>query len=159
MLNKNDCLVLLAKMGTRGIDVDPQMKKLLLAKEIPTDVLKFIAQNQGIEAVNFYEMLRKKHNKQKSPLYTNILKEPQTEEDIITTLVCLLTQIILYGNKLNEAKYSFFEEVRAGEISTVLNNYFLSNDLTRSSDLLKAIKLDLLVLEYLNGRRELSPEE
>lgn len=159
MLNKNDCLVLLAKMGTRGIDVDPQMKKLLLAKEIPTDVLKFIAQNQGIEAVNFYEMLRKKHNKQKSPLYTNILKEPQTEEDIITTLVCLLTQIILYGSKLNEAKYSFFEEVRAGEISTVLNNYFLSNDLTRSSDLLKAIKLDLLVLEYLNGRRELSPEE
>ena len=159
MLNKNDCLVLLAKMGARGINVDPQMKKLLLAKEIPTDVLKFIAQNQGIEAVNFYEMLRKKHNKQKSPLYTNILKEPQTEEDIITTLVCLLTQITLYGNKLGEAKYSFFEEVRAGEISTVLNNYFTLNDLTHGTDILKAIKLDLLVLEYLNGRRELTPEE
>jgi hypothetical protein len=155
MLNKNDCLVILAKMSTKGINVDAQMKKLLVAKEIPTETLKFIAQNQGIEAVNFYEMLRKKHNKQKSPLYTNILRGVETEEDIITTLVCLLTQIILYGNKLGTEKYNFFTEVRANEISTILNNYFTLNDLTNSAELLKAIKMDLLVLEYLNGRREL----
>ena len=38
------------------------MRKLVMSREVPLEVLKFISDNRGIEASNFYEMLRKKHN-------------------------------------------------------------------------------------------------
>ena len=104
---------------------------------------------------NFYEMLRKKYNQKKSPLYLNIVKEVSQPDEVITTLSCLLTQITLYGNKL-EAKDSFIKEVRAEEITRVLNEYFKTGVYDTCVSLLKIIKSDLLVLEYINGRRELN---
>lgn len=156
MLTKNDCMSILIGMEDRGINVDKSMKKLLVSKDIPIDVLKFISQNQGLETVNFYEMLRKKHNKNKSPLYTNILNEADTIEKALTTLSCLLTQIILYGNKLELQQETFFKEIRAKEIASSLNTYFEIGESENCFKLLKLIKSDLLVLEYLNDRRELA---
>jgi hypothetical protein len=75
---------------------------------------------------------------------------------MIVTLSCLLTQITLWGNKLTDQKEFFFKEVRAAEITKTLTNYFDNYDATDCINLLKLIKTDLLVLEYLNGRRELS---
>ena len=46
------------------------------------------------------------------------------------------------------------KEVRAEEISRALNEYFKQEDLSLATHVLKAVKTDLLVLEYLNGRRE-----
>ena len=156
MITKNDCLSILVKLGDSGIQgTDPYIRKLLVSKEIPLDVLKFISENRGIEVGNFYEMLRKSHNQKKSPLYTNILKEVENPEELITTLSCLLTQIILYGNKLIN-RDQFFREVRAEEISRVLNNFFKTGTYEESSALLKLIKSDLLVLEYIAGRRDLA---
>ena len=96
MITKNDCLTLLVALEDKGINIDLQMKKLITAKEIPIDVLKFILDNRGVEVANFYEMLRKKHNQKKSPLYHNIVKELSDIEEVITTLACLLVQITLY---------------------------------------------------------------
>jgi hypothetical protein len=100
-------------------------------------------------------MLRKKHNQKKSPLYLNIVKEVSTLDDVITTLVCLLTQITLYSNKLDN-KDSFLKEVRAEEITRVLNEYFKEGTYDTCIALLKIIKSDLLVLEYIAGRRDLN---
>lgn len=155
MLTKNDCMTLLVKLEDRGLNINSYMKKLLVARDIPLDVLKFIANNQGIEVVNFYEMLRKKHNQKKSPLYKNILKEVASKEDIITTLVCLLTQVTLYSNKLESGQELFLKEVRAEEISRVINQYFKTGEIETCGNLLRLIKTDLLVLEHLNGRRDL----
>lgn len=156
MLTKSDCLSILVKMGDSGIDTSQYMRKLVISSTIPVEVLEFIAKNKGIEAVNFYEMLRKKHNKDKSPLYTNILKGDEAKQDKITTLVCLLTQIVLYGNKLESLtqKDQFLKEVRAEEITRVLNSYFKTGSTEEISTLLDLIKVDLLVLEGLTGRRE-----
>ena len=154
MITKNDCMSILIKLEDRGINIDNYMRKLVVAKEIPLEVLKFISQHRGIEVANFYEMLRKKHNQKKSPLYLNIVKEVSDLDDVITTLVCLLTQITLYGNKL-EAKDSFLKEVRAEEITRVLNEYFKTGVYDSCLALLKIIKSDLLVLEYIGGRRDL----
>lgn len=154
MITKTDCMSLLVKLEDKGIDVNPYMKKLIVSKEIPLDVLRFIADNRGIEIINFYEMLRHSYNKKKSPLYKNILQEVETPEDTIILLSCLLTQIILYGNKL-ENKGSFLKEARAEEITRVLNTYFKDNNIGEGLALLKLIKSDLLVLEYIAGRREL----
>lgn len=154
MISKNDCMALLVKLEDKGVNINTYMRKLLVSKEVPFEVLQFISQNQGIEVTNFYEMLRKKHNKSKSPLYTNIVKEVEDEEKVLTTLSSLLTQILLYSNKL-EDKESFLKEVRASEVTQVLQNYFNDGEFSSCQSLLKLIKADLMVLEYINGRREL----
>ncbi len=154
MITKNDCLSILVKMEDNGLNVNSYIKKLVGSKEIPLDVLQFISRNRGIEVGNFYEMLRKKHNQSKSPLYTNILKEVDNINDVITTLTCLMTQIVLYGKKL-EDNSQFYKEVRAEEITRVLNDYFKTEIPDSCVKLIKLIKSDILVLEYIAGRREL----
>ena len=154
MITKNDCLTILVALEDKGVNIDKPMRKLVTSKEIPTDVLKFILDNRGIEVANFYEMLRKKHNDKKSPLYHNIVKDLEDTEEIITTLACLLVQITLYGKKLPSNKEIFQREVRAEEITRVLNNYYSTGEYTQCLALLKLLKADLLVLEHIGGRRE-----
>jgi hypothetical protein len=154
MITKNDCLTVLVSLEDRGLDINQPMKKLITSKEIPLDVLKFILDNRGIEVANFYEMLRKKHNNKKSPLYHNIVKDITDPEDVVTTLACLLVQITLYSNKLPANKEMFQREVRAEEVTRVLNNYYSTGTLDSCIALMKLIKSDLLVLEHVSGRRE-----
>ena len=155
MITKNDCLSILVKLEDSGIsEASIYVKKMFLAKEPPIEVLRFIAQNRGFEISHFYEVLRKSHNKNKSPLYTNIVREISDPKEITTTLSSLLTQILLYGNKLSYP-LTFYKEARAEEISRVLNTYFKTGDLDSCITLLKLIKSDLLVMEYIAGRRDL----
>ncbi len=154
MITKNDCLTVLVALEDRGLNINQPMKKLIASKEVPYEVLKFILDNRGIEVANFYEMLRKKHNDKKSPLYHNIVKEITDPEEIITTLACLLVQITLYGKRLPTNKEIFQREVRAEEITRVLNNYYATGLMDQCLALLKLIKTDLLVLEHISGRRE-----
>jgi hypothetical protein len=154
MITKNDCLTILVALEDKGVDIDKPMRKLVTTKEIPMDVLKFILDNRGIEVANFYEMLRKKHNQKKSPLYHNIVKDITDTDEIITTLACLLVQITLYGNKLTSNREIFQREVRAEEITRVLNTYYSTGEFDQCLALLKLLKTDLLVLEHISGRRE-----
>ena len=153
MITKNDCLTVLVALEDKGLDINQPMKKLVTSKEVPLDVLKFILDNRGIEVAHFYEMLRKKHNDKKSPLYHNIVKDITDPEEIITTLACLLVQITLYSKKLQANKEIFKREVRAEEITRVLNDYYTTGTLDSCLVLLKLIKSDLLVLEHISGRR------
>ena len=155
MLNKSDCMSILIKLEDKGVDINAQMKKLILAKDIPIDVLKFIAEKQGLEAVNFYEMLRKSYNNKKSKLYKNILDDIKLE-DVCVILSSLLLQIALYSSKLTDTTNSFLQEIRANEISEALADFYKSDNVEKCLAVLNAIKTDLLVLEYLNGRRELN---
>ena len=154
MITKNDCLTVLVSLEDKGINIDTMMKKLLTSKDIPLDVLKFILEHRGIEVANFYEMLRKKHNQNKSPLYHNIVKDIDDPDEIITTLACLLVQVTLYSRKLTVSRDVFQREVRAEEISRVLNNYYSTGTLDQCIALIKLLKTDLLVLEYISGRRD-----
>ena len=156
MITKNDCLTILVSLEDKGINIDQQMKRLITSKEIPIEVLKFILINRGIEVANFYEMLRKKHNQKKSPLYRNIVKDITDPEEIITTLACLLVQITLYSKKLSSNRDIFLREVRAEEISRVLNEYYATGTLDSCLALMKLLKSDLLVLEHISGRRGLT---
>ena len=156
MITKNDCLSILTKLDESGVSgVNSYVRKLVVARDIPLEVLEFISDNRGLEVSKFYEMLRKSHNQKKSPLYTNILKEIEDPQEVVTTLSCLLTQILLYGKKL-ENKDQFFREVRAEELTRVLNNYFKTGLYEECLHLIKILKSDLLVLEYIAGRRELN---
>lgn len=154
MITKNDCLTILVALEDKGVNIDKPMKKLVTTKDIPMDVLKFILDNRGIEVANFYEMLRKKHNQKKSPLYHNIVKDIEDVDEIITTLACLLVQINLYSKKLPANREIFQREVRAEEITRVLNNYYSTGEFDQCLALIKLLKADLLVLEHISGRRE-----
>lgn len=154
MITKNDCLTILVALEDKGINIDKPMRKLVTTKDIPMEVLKFILDNRGIEVANFYEMLRKKHNQKKSPLYHNIVKDIDDVDEVITTLACLLVQIALYSKKLPTNREIFQREVRAEEITRVLNNYYSTREFDQCLALIKLLKADLLVLEYISGRRE-----
>ena len=154
MITKNDCLTVLVALEDKGLDINPIMKKLITAKDVPHEVLKFILDNRGIEVASFYEMLRKKHNDKKSPLYHNIVKDIVDPDEVIITLACLLVQISLYSKKLPANKEIFQREVRAEEITRVLNDYYATGVLDNCLALLRLLKADLLVLEHISGRRE-----
>lgn len=154
MINKSDLMTILVALEDKGVNINAPMRKLVTSKEPPLEVLKFILDNRGIEVANFYEMLRKKHNQKKSPLYHNIVKEITDPDDVITTLACLLVQITLYSNKLTTNKGIFQREVRAEEITRVLNDFYSTGSLDKCLALLKLLKTDLLVLEYISGRRD-----
>lgn len=154
MITKNDCLTLLVSLEDKGVNINNPMKRLITSKDIPLDVLKFILEHRGIEVANFYEMLRKKHNQKKSPLYHNIVKEVTDTDELITTLTCLLVQIALYGKKLEANREIFQREVRAEEITRVLNHYYNTGEFDQCLALIKLLKTDLLVLEHISGRRE-----
>lgn len=156
MLTKNDCMNILLKLEDRGLQIDTYMRALAISKEPPIEVLKFIASNNGIEVIQFYEMLRKKHNTKQSPLYKNILDCGGYRDDALTTLTCLLLQIVLYSNKLEENSERFLVEARADEISNAIAAYFNTQNIEVCQNLLRLIKSDILVLEYLEGRREIA---
>lgn len=149
-------MTVLVALEDKGVNINTPMRKLVTAKEIPMDVLKFILDNRGIEVANFYEMLRKKHNQKKSPLYHNIVKDITDPDEVVTTLACLLVQITLYSRKLTSNKEIFQREVRAEEVSRVLNNYYATGTLDSCLALIKLLKSDLLVLEHISGRRGLT---
>lgn len=154
MLTKNDCLSILVSLEDRGVLIDTMLYKLVQATEPPIEVLKFIIENRGMSINSFYENLRKKHNQHKSALYTNIVKEVLADEEILTVLTSLLVQISLYGKNVSQPE-QFYKEARAEEITIALQNYFATGDLQKCKTLLHLIRADLLVLEYLAGRRQL----
>ena len=100
-------------------------------------------------------MLRKSYNNKKSKLYKNILDDIKLE-DVCVILSSLLLQIALYSSKLTDTKNSFLQEIRANEISEALADFYKSDSVEKCMAVLNAVKTDLLVLEYLNGRRELN---
>lgn len=149
-ITKNDCLLLLTKMQEDGVDTRAQVNKLFSTPGIPLDVLKFINNHKQLEVISFYERIRKNYNNKRSKLYINIMKEIDDPEEIITTLSALLTQIILTSGKVDNKKL-FLSNVRAGEITRVLNNYFNTFDVESARKLLHLFKCDIKALESIRN--------
>ena len=146
MITKNDCILLLTDISSRGIETTAVMKKLLSHPDVDLDVIKFINENRPLEVCQFYERLRYNYNHKKSKLYINIVKDIEDTNDVLTTLSALLTQILLYS-KSCEDREMFLKHTRAEEISMVLTRYFKYYDLSVCLQLLRLIKLDLKALE------------
>ena len=109
MLRKNDCLMLLTELEALGYDVDVQMKKLMMSKDLSLDVIKFINDCRPLDVTNFYNHLRVNYNKKKSKLYINIVKEIDEPDEVLTTLASLNLQILLYSREV-EDKQLFYSK-------------------------------------------------
>ena len=150
MITKNDCILLLTEIQTKtGESTDKYIKQLFTQVDIPIEVLLFINNNRQLELTKFYEKLRKSYNNKKSSLYINIVKEIEDPVEVLTTLSSLNLQILLFSKKLSD-KAMFFNHARSSEITYVLNNYFKTYDIQPCLKLLKLIKADLKVCEFLN---------
>ncbi len=148
MISKNDCLLLLADIKSKGINTDEQIKELLNSNNIPLSVIKFINDNRQLDLVDFYERLRKNYNNKKSQLYINIVKEIEEPAEVLTTLSAMLTQILLFSKNVSN-RQMFLKHARANDITKVLNLYFQTYDLTNCLKLLRIIKVDLKALESI----------
>lgn len=152
MITKNDCLSLLTTIDDK--DTNKYIKILLTGKNIPLEVLQFIADKKGLELMNFYDHIRQNHNKKKSPLYVNIIKESDDYKNIRTTLSSFLNQALLYSNKLDDST-KFLKEARVEEVSRALNTYFKSDDMGECLAVMRLIRADLFFMEYVADRRKL----
>ena len=149
MITKTDCVLLLTELQENGVDVSLQLKKLIKQSEPDIEIIKFINDNRQLDLSNFYNKIRKSYNDKKSKLYINIVKEITDPNKVLTTLSAMLTQILLFSETA-ENKQLFLKHARAEEISLVLLNYFKNYDLTNCMKLLRIIKADLKVIEYIN---------
>lgn len=148
MISKNDCILLLSDIESRGIDTKAQINELLTSNTLPLSVIKFINDNRQLDLASFYEGIRKSYNKKSSNLYINIVKEIEDPTEVLTTLSAMLTQILRYSKKV-ENKTMFLRHARANDITKVLNNYFANYDLTLCLKLMRIIKADIKALESI----------
>lgn len=151
MITKTDCILLLTEQQENGIDVSNMLNTLIKQQEPSIEVIKFINDNRQLDLSKFYEKIRKSYNNKRSNLYINIVKEIEDPNEVVITLSAMLTQILLFGKEA-ENKQLFLKHARAEEISLVLFNYFKNYDITNCIKLLKLIKADLKVVEFINGR-------
>lgn len=155
MISKNDLLLLLTELEDSGIDCSEEISSLYTPTAPIIDILKFINGNRSLDLVNFYEKLRKSYNHKSSKLYKNIVQCDENTEinpnTTLTTLSALLNQILQFNV---DDKPMFLKHARAEEIIDVLNIYLKTFDIQPAHKLLTLIKADLVVSEYINGRRE-----
>lgn len=150
MVTKNDCLLLLAELQDKGIDTKPYVVKTLKSNSVDLEVLHFINKNRPLELSLFYNFLRKRYNEKKSKLYKEIVQiDIKKPKDMIVTLSSLLTQILLYSNKVDN-KQLFLKHSRADEITKVLLRYFENYDLQLSVQMLNLLKADLKACEEIS---------
>ncbi len=153
MITKNDLVLILSDMEDNGYNTQDYIKKVITAKDVPFDVIKYINETREMDVNKFYSHIRKSYNQKKSKLYINIMKEIEDVNDVLTTLASLNLQILLYSKNV-EDRQMFLRHSRAEEISKVLAIYFKNYDLTNCVKLLRLIKADIVAFETLSGRRD-----
>ena len=154
MISKQDVLLLLTDLSERGIDCNEQIEGLYANKPV-IEILKFINSHQPLDLILFYEKLRKSYNHKSSKLYKNIVKSDENVEIdpnlTLTTLSALLNQILQFKT---EDKPLFLKHARADEIVKVLDIYMNTYNIQPAYKLLTLIKSDLVVGEFINGKRK-----
>lgn len=151
MITRRDCLLLLAELQQKGIDTLAMSQKAMKSNSIDIEVIKFINDHRKFEANQFYEKLRKSYNNKKSMLYKNIVTcdEIDCTANVVTTLGALNLQILLFLDKVSDAKM-FMRHLRYEEITQALLNYAQTFDLVPCIKVLQIIKADLKAFEYIN---------
>lgn len=155
MITRNDCVLLLTEIQNQtGESTTKYIKELFRSNDISVDILKYINDKRQLDLTKFYQKLRKSYNNKRSSLYINIVKETEDPTEVLTTLASLNLQILLFAKSVDD-KPMFFSHARSNEITLVLNNYFKTYDIQPCLKLLRLIKADLKVCEFIEGRNEI----
>ena len=156
MLTKNDLALILTEMENNGVEGShEQLLRLFGSVGIPMEPLRFIASNRHLDVIGFYDLIRRNHNEKRSSLYKNIVKDIEDPTEAISTLSAFALQLFLYSKHIEDGsdKAQFYRQVRAEEVTRVLNMYYRDFDVTSALKMLRLIKADILALEEASGRR------
>lgn len=150
MITKQDCLLLLSDLQSKGIDTKDMVRKCVSSNSVDMQVLKFINDNRPLDIVNFYEKLRKSYNNKKSNLYKNIVKDLDESQinEVLTTLSSLLLQTFIFSKSVEDSEM-FLKHARAEEINLCLLEYIRTYSLISCIKLLRLVKADLKALESI----------
>lgn len=151
MITKQDCLLLLSELRSKGVDTTAQIRKCVSSPTVDLDILKFINDNRPLDIVDFYTKIRKSYNNKKSVLYKNIVKELDETQitDILSTLASLQLQIFLFAKNVDDPEL-FYKHARLDEISKCLLDYSQSYSLVNCINLLRIVKADMKALESIS---------
>lgn len=151
MITKTDCLNKLFEIKNKGINVDKEIKQLIISKEPSIEIIKVINDNLELPLRTFYEKLRKSYNDKRSKLYINIVKDNELEpREVLCTLGSLQLQILLFNKTIDDV--SFLNMARFNEISKCLLNYYETGDIVQCQKLLEVFKIDLKCLEEISKK-------
>lgn len=155
MLQTNDLILLLTELEEAGDDKAHSLIRDIIGRpSVSLTALKYVNDQRQLDVVSFYEHIRKNNNEKRSPLYKNIVKDMEDPVDVIVTLHAFLLQVALFGRKVpEESKLQFFKHVRAEEVASVLDKYYIDYDVSSALKMIRLIKADLLAFEHINGRR------
>lgn len=155
MLQKNDIAFILTDMEEKGVEgAHEQLLKLFSTPSIPMEVLRFINDRRQLDVTAFYDRIRRNHNEKRSSLYKNIVKDTEDPTEAISTLSAFALNLFLYSKHVEEKdKPMFFKQVRAEEVTSVLNKYYRDYDIVACLKMLRLIKADILAFEEISGRR------
>lgn len=151
MITKQDCLLLLADLRSKGIDTTTQVKKCVSNPGVDLEILKFINDNRPLDITEFYTKIRKSYNNKKSVLYKNIVKELDESQidEVLSTLSSLQLQIFLYAKNVSDPEL-FYKHARIDEISKCLYDYSQTYNLVNCINLLRIVKADIKALESIS---------
>ena len=114
----------LAKIKTEGRDTSKYIRMLAKSDTVPYDVIVFINKNIRLEQFSTYNHIYE--NRNKNPLYKNIVNENASIEDRALALSSILTQTIIQSKKLNEdSKQDNYNIMNSGDILEALNEYIV----------------------------------
>lgn len=157
MLQSNDLVLILTNMSAQGVEGADRQIRNCIGKPISQclDTLAFINEHRQLDVTRFYERVRENHNEKRSSLYKNIVRDDLDSDGIITTLHAFALQVALFARHVSDSDRNlFYKHARAEEVARVLEGYYRDFDLTSALKLLRLIKADLLVFEYISGRRD-----
>ena len=151
MITKQDCLLLLSELRSKGVDTTAQIRKCVSSPTVDIETLKFINDNRPLDIIDFYTKIRKSYNNKKSVLYKNIVKELDETQitDILSTLASLQLQIFLFAKNVDDPEL-FYKHARLDEISKCLLDYSQTYSLVNCINLLRIVKADMKALESIS---------
>ena len=151
MIDRRDCILLLAGLSESGVKVDTMLQRAMRTPDVDMEVLKFINNQRQLDVNAFYEKIRKSYNNKKSALYKNIVTCDEVEQpsNVVTTLAALNLQILLFAEKVDDVAM-FIRHTRFDEINQALLNYGRTYDLVPCIKVLQFVKADLKAFEYMN---------
>lgn len=153
IITKDDCLNLLFDLGENGVEVDKEIKHLLVLPEPDVETITFINNHKELNLRKFYEKLRRSYNDKKSKLYKNIVDTNSlSPKELPICLASLQLQILLFNKELDDT--SFLTQSRFNSITQCLQNFYKTGDYIPCQQLLNLFRVDLKFLEEISVNKD-----
>lgn len=149
MLSKNTCYKILLEMRDDGQNVTRYINLVSSNTIVPKEVIQFINNQRPLKVTEYYDELRKLHNKKHVKLYKELLEESRDDIQRMTkVLSSYITRALIYTENMDgQDKFNFLENARIPDCSVALSKYFIDKDDSLIKETFDLIRTDIKILE------------